>query len=81
MWTAIAAALGAAKALFSWFGDLRRAKERAEYREAGRNEQKAATLEAREGQASDANAIDESVRRLSDADLDAELRGKPKPGS
>lgn len=47
----------------------------------GAMKQKAATLEAREGQASDANAIDEAVARLSDDDLDRELRGKPKSGS
>jgi endo-alpha-1,4-polygalactosaminidase (GH114 family) len=78
---AIVAGLKFAGSLLDVVGMWQRWRQRQEDKQTGMDKQKMATLEAREGQASDANAIDESVRRLSDADLDAELRGKPKPGS
>ena len=69
--------LTAALAIGSKILDLmlgrQRAKERAEYREAGRQDQKVADLTAREGQASDANRIDEDVHRMSDDELNDSL--------
>jgi len=59
----------------SWFG---RWAERLSGRLQGRAEQRLATLEGRERQASDANRIDEDVRRMSDDDLDRELRSGPR---
>lgn len=67
---AILKGIGTALNIVHWF---QRKSERDEYREAGRNEQKAADLKARESQASEANAIDEDVRGLSDADIQREL--------
>lgn len=75
MLSAITAGLKAVLALFDIITGAQRRRERQEYREAGRNEQKVADLTAREGQASHANRIDEDVRRMSDDALDRELRG------
>ena len=70
-----ASVIVAALRFLSWFG---RWAERFSGRLQGRAEQKLKDLQAREGQASDANRIDEDVRRMSDDDLDRELRSGPR---
>ena len=72
--TWVSVALSALK-IVTWFG---RWAERLSGRLQGRKEQRLETLEARERQASDANRIDEDVRRMSDSDLDRELRDGPR---
>lgn len=74
MWTSIAAGIKALDKILGITEWFQRRAERKEHRRAGKVEQKAADLAARENQASEANEIDEDVRRLSDADLDRELR-------
>lgn len=70
----ITSALAIAKSVFDLLTGRQRRREREEYRKAGRDEQRAADLSARESQASEANAIDEDVRGMSRADIERELR-------
>lgn len=58
-----------------WFGRL---VDRWQGRKQGRKEQRLDSLEATKEQASDANRIDEDVRRLDDDSLYAELHGRPR---
>lgn len=68
---AILKGIGTALNIIRWFQED---SDRKDQRKAGRNEQKVEDLKARESQASEANAIDEDVRGLSDDALDRELR-------
>lgn len=71
-------ALKAVVAFLNVFGLIGRWLERRRAVREGETKQRLESLEAQKEQASDANRIDEDVRRLSDDELFAELHGRPR---